>query len=172
MESSEERFHEIYKKYKNRILGQVYAITQDYHQAEDICQETFLKMYHYMDVLDEEGLERWLRVVAYNKTCDWLRRRKKYGELLKERSLNPGQDAENAMEDYVAFLDCSDSCTHILPKLREKNEKWYEILVLYEYFGISKQDISKKMGMPLGTVDTYLRRCKKWLKENFYNNET
>ena len=55
MESSEERFREVYEQYKSRILGQIYAITGDYHQAEDICQETFLKMYDYMEMLDEEG---------------------------------------------------------------------------------------------------------------------
>lgn len=84
MESSEERFREVYEQYKSRILGQIYAITGDYHQAEDICQETFLKMYDYMEMLDEEGLNRWLRVVSYNKTCDWLRRRKSIGSCWRK----------------------------------------------------------------------------------------
>ncbi len=172
MESSEERFREVYEQYKSRILGQIYAITGDYHQAEDICQETFLKMYDYMEMLDEEGLNRWLRVVSYNKTCDWLRRRKKYRELLEKNASGQGKGAENPLEGYMALLDDSDSCGHILEKLRRKNEKWYEILILYEYFGVPKREIAKRMGMPISTVDTYLRRCRKWLKENFSNKES
>ena len=70
---TKENFREVYEKYKNLVLRQVYDMTHDYYLAQDICQETFAKLYHYMDRVDEYGVKRWLYVVSYNKACDWLR---------------------------------------------------------------------------------------------------
>ena len=167
---TEEKFRELYEKYKNLVFRQVYDMTSDYYLAQDICQETFLKLYGYMGRLDERGVKRWLYVVSYNKTCDWIRRSKKYHELIEENSDLLVRGADDPVDRYAAFLDDTDWCNHILRKVREKNEKWYEMLILFDHFGIPKREIAKKMGIPISTVDTYLRRCKKWLKDNFPNN--
>ena len=42
---TEEKFRELYEKYKNLVFRQVYDMTSDYYLAQDICQETFLKLY-------------------------------------------------------------------------------------------------------------------------------
>ena len=55
---TKENFREVYEKYKNLVLRQVYDMTQDYYLAQDICQETFAKLYHYMDRVDEYGVKR------------------------------------------------------------------------------------------------------------------
>ena len=57
---TEEKFRELYEKYKNLVFRQVYDMTSDYYLAQDICQETFLKLYGYMGRLDERGVKRWL----------------------------------------------------------------------------------------------------------------
>ena len=41
------------------------------------------------------------------------------------------------------------------------------MLILFDYFGMSKKEIAERTGFPVSTVDTYLRRCKKWLKARF-----
>ena len=55
---TEEKFRELYEKYKNLVFRQVYDMTSDYYLAQDICQETFLKLYGYMGRLDERGVKR------------------------------------------------------------------------------------------------------------------
>lgn len=47
---SEEKFRELHEKYKNLILRQVYDMTKDYYLAQDICQETFLKLGSILNV--------------------------------------------------------------------------------------------------------------------------
>ena len=64
---SEEKFRELHEKYKNLILRQVYDMTKDYYLAQDICQETFLKLYSYRDRIEEEKAKGWMLVVSYNK---------------------------------------------------------------------------------------------------------
>ena len=134
-----------------------------------------MKLYDYRAHIDEEKVKGWLLVVAYNKTCDILRRNKKYCELVEKNSVLLVRGADNPLECHAAELDYQNCCSHILQSLREKNAVWYEMLILFDYFGMPKKEIGKRMGVPVGTVDTYLRRCKKWLKENFrevYKNDT
>ena len=49
MVNTEDKFQEIYEKYKNLVMKVVYNRTKDYHLAQDICQETFVKLYGYQD---------------------------------------------------------------------------------------------------------------------------
>ena len=49
MVNTNEKFREIYEKYKNLILKIAYDITKDYHLSQDICQKTFEKLYGYQN---------------------------------------------------------------------------------------------------------------------------
>lgn len=55
----------------------------------------------------------------------------------------------------------------MLRALREKNEDWYEVLMLVEYLGVPRKVVARKRGVSLSTIDNYLRKSKKWMKANF-----
>ena len=54
MLNTEEKFREMYEKYKNLIMKVAYDLTEDYHTAQDICQRVFEKLYGYQEHVDEE----------------------------------------------------------------------------------------------------------------------
>ena len=91
----------------------------------------------------------------------------KYYEIVEKNSDVVVSGAENPLEYHAAEMDNQNRCLHILRAVREKNEDWYEMLILFDYFGMSKKEIAERTGFPVSTVDTYLRRCKKWLKARF-----
>ncbi len=164
---TDEKFREFYEKYKNLVLRQAYDMTRDYYLAQDICQETFLKLYDYREYLDEYGVKQWLCMVSYHKACDSIRRSRKRRELMEGNGTLLTKGADNPADRTGNLPDDSGRCGDILQRLREKNEQWYEILILSDYLGVPRREIAKRMGIPISTVDTYLRRCRKWLKENF-----
>ena len=88
-------------------------------------------------------------------------------EIVEKNSDVVVSGAENPLEYHAAEMDNQNRCLHILRAVREKNEDWYEMLILFDYFGMSKKEIAERTGFPVSTVDTYLRRCKKWLKARF-----
>ena len=47
--NTEEKFLEIYGRYRNLVLKVVFDMTKDYHLSQDICQETFMRLYGYED---------------------------------------------------------------------------------------------------------------------------
>ena len=58
-------------------------------------------------------------------------------------------------------------CSNVLKALREKNETWYEVLILAEYLGVPRKVIARERGVALSTIDSYLRKSKMWMKSNF-----
>lgn len=166
--NAEEKFREIYEEYKNMILKIVYDRTGDYHIAQDICQETFARLYGYQNDINLDMVKGWLIVVASHLTSDY----KKKASSRREVPTDISRDGDDcAPEEEVArHLERAEHrrlCGHVLKALREKNRDWYEVLMLVEYLGVPRKAVAKKRGVSLSMIDYYLRKAKKWMKDNF-----
>ena len=166
--NAEEKFREIYEEYKNMILKIVYDRTGDYHIAQDICQETFARLYGYQNDINLDMVKGWLIVVASHLTSDY----KKKASSRREIPTDVSRDGDDcALEEEVArHLERAEHrrlCGHVLKALREKNEDWYDVLMLVEYLGVPRKAVAKKRGVSLSMIDYYLRKAKKWMKDNF-----
>ena len=60
-------FNEIYEQYKNLILKAAYTYSGSYSEAEDITQDTFLKLYMGYDSMKKKNISSWLFTTA--KKC-------------------------------------------------------------------------------------------------------
>jgi len=70
-----EALGELYERYKIQVYRTALAITHDEQMAEDILQETFLRIYAYADRIDETlPLGPWLYRVTVNLAYSWIRR--------------------------------------------------------------------------------------------------
>lgn len=59
-------FNEIYEQYKNLILKAAYTYSGSYSAAEDITQDTFLKLYMGYDSMKKKNISSWLFTTAKN----------------------------------------------------------------------------------------------------------
>ena len=168
--NTEEKFLEIYEKYKNLVLKVVFDMTRDYHLSQDICQETFMRLYGYEDDIIMDRVKNWLVVVASNLVYDHWKKSSSRKEILSEDIQG---DGARMMEPAVcAELERAESrrlCSNVLKALREKNETWYEVLILAEYLGVPRKVIARERGVALSTIDSYLRISKMWMKSNFHD---
>ena len=160
--NAEEKFREIYEEYKNMILKIVYDRTGDYHIAQDICQETFARLYGYQNDINLDMVKGWLIVVASHLTSDY----KKKASSRREVPTDISRDGDDcALEEEVArHLERAEHrrlCGHVLKALREKNEDWYDVLMLVEYLGVPRKAVAKKRGVSLSMIDYYLHQAKK-----------
>jgi RNA polymerase sigma factor (sigma-70 family) len=70
---------ELYRRYADMVYRTAYAITRDERSAEDILQETFIRVYTYADAIDETlALGPWLYRVTVNQSYDWMNRIKRW----------------------------------------------------------------------------------------------
>lgn len=170
MGNEREDFVEIYLKYQNLIYKVAYDHIHNYDTAQDICQETFLRLYTYFEYMPKEKIKYWMITVAANYAKDMLKKGGKYTELIGLPELDTlvgMMPATNDVDDYMKRAECRELFSTAMTKLREKNEMWYEILVLAECMEVPRKKIAEVYGIALTTVDGYLKRAKEWLRANF-----
>lgn len=168
--NTEEKFLEIYEQNKNLVLKVAFDMTKDFYLAQDICQETFMKLYGYQNDIIMDRVKSWLVVVASHLVYDHWKKSSSRKEILSDEI----QERSGEITEHVISLELERAeyrrlCSSVLKALREKNETWYEVLILAEYLGVPRKVIARERGVALSTIDSYLRKSKKWMKMNFQN---
>lgn len=135
-----------YERYKNPIFRYALSILKDPHLAEDVLQETFLRLmtgkYRH-----QEGKEQaWLYRVARNCCYDILRKQEREQEV---PPVLPAQEGQYAYIERIAILERTDR----------------EIVTLKVLSGMTCREIGKIMGMAGPAVQKRYERAIKKLKE-------
>ena len=142
-------FEEIVRRYQKRLIWFVTRIVHDQARAEEICQDAFFKTYQVIDRVDpSKKFSTFLFEIAKNKAID---------EIRKTKREVPLQDiaVEEKLVDETGIREAVEK----LPKA------YREPVKLYYFSDLSYQEISRKLGMPINTVRTHLRRAKERLKQ-------
>lgn len=144
-------FEILVRRYQNRVIGFVNRIVFDSKTAEEVAQDAFLKTYKKIDKINtQKKFSTFLFEVAKNTAIDYWRKKKKEISLSENFSV-VGASVEEKIDVQEA-----------LAKLPENYKK---IVGLYYFSGLSYEEISKKLRIPINTVRTHLRRAKLKLKE-------
>lgn len=140
-----------YEQYKTGIYRFCLSILKDPHGAEDVLQETFLRLLSGKYVVQEEKIQAWLYRVARNCCYDTLRKREREQELPPEL---PSQDGQYAYIERLSVLDLSDR----------------EIVTMKVLSGMTCREIGKVMGMTGPAVQKRYERAMRKLKEQEENH--
>ncbi len=90
-----EEFGKIVDKYRGKVIALAMNMLGNKEDAEDACQETFIKVYYHLDKYDfKKRFHNWLYSILYNYCLDQLRKRRRFykfftkmkGESLRSRS--------------------------------------------------------------------------------------
>jgi len=159
-------------KYKSKIFNLCYRMLNNYHDAEDISQEAFLKAYKKLDEFKvSQKFQNWLYTIAINLCRNKLKR----DNLVKFISIDKKITDE---DDDIPFEIADESQTpeKYLIRMEEKNRirylvhsipvKYRTVFLLRYVEGLSYKEISEITGLPVGTVETWLFRAKKVVLKN------
>ncbi len=144
-------YNNLYKNYSPKLYGIALHITQKTDIAEDVLQETFIKVFKHVNRFDDSKgtFFTWMLNICRNAAIDKIR----YGKESKKiqfDSLNVDIVSETNPEIELANAElwrCLDSL--------ENDHK--EILKLSYYYGYSHSEIAKKLNMPFGSVKSKIR---------------
>ena len=165
-------FNEIYEKYKNLVLKAAYIYSgNNYDVAEDITQDTFLKLYTKFDDLKGGSLSAWLFTTAKNAALNYKKKHdreilsvddEEYTDDEPYRESTEEEYAENELERERARLH-----DRIFQGLMEKNPRWYEAVFLAYYMEIPQEKVAQMMDIRLGVLHSILHRAKKWIRKTY-----
>jgi len=156
---------ELYDHYGRLIYSLIQRMVRNSAAAEDLVQETFLRIWNRIPAFDQErgALGPWVLTVARNRAIDYLRSsdgRMSAGALDLDRLEHPGQFCD--FDNRALSLDRARMLKEAFEKLTP-NQKTVIELAYYE--GLSQTEMADRMQQPLGTIKTWVRSALKVLRE-------
>jgi RNA polymerase sigma-70 factor (ECF subfamily) len=156
---------DLYDRYGRVTYSVIYRIVRNAAAAEDLTQETFLRVWNRVQAFDEQkgALGPWILTVGRNRAIDYLRSvdgrmTRSVVELEKVESpslfTNPESDLAN--------IDRARLLKEAFEKL---NANQRTVIELAYYEGLSQSEMAERMKQPLGTVKTWVRSALKVLRD-------
>jgi RNA polymerase sigma-70 factor, ECF subfamily len=162
-------FEQLVRLYSKYVYTNAFFILRDSHEAEDVSQEVFVKV--YLSIKNFRGLssfKTWIRKLTVNTCIDKLR--------VKSKSLNKKVSLESFEDNYeIVFtkLDHNieknfitrETVKEVLGIIVEMDETYRIPLILRDLQDYSYIEISDLIKKPIGTVKTNIHRARKIIKE-------
>lgn len=164
-------FVELIGKYKDRVYRHVYSIVQDRHEADDVAQEVFLKVYFKIGSFQENSsFFTWLYSITVNECRHALRKRKRPllsldAPVADDESARLGDLINSGEKDPESQLVSEEQARLMRELIDTLPEKYRTIYVLRNIDGLSYREIADVMGISAEKVKVWLFRAREKMDE-------
>ncbi|PWS32524.1 RNA polymerase sigma factor [Pedobacter paludis] len=157
-------FNQLYKMYAPSLLGIIHKIVQQQETAEDLLQDTFIKIRKYASSYDpaKSRIFTWISRIAKNTALDHLRLK-----INKDGAKNISLDVVSAELDTNYTNTFNPEVIGLKTLFSSLNCKQREIIDLIYYKGYTHEEVAEKLNMPVGTVKTRIRTSIQKLRMSF-----
>ena len=139
-------------RFQAEVYGLCVRLLNHRHDAEDVCQEVFLRVFRSLDRWDSSRpLRPWIMGIAVNRCRTWVAQRARRPELadyLHETVAGPRGD------------DSAELLCEIQAALGELRLEYRTVFVLFHEQGRPYEEIAEVLERPVGTIKTWLHRAR------------
>ncbi len=164
-QSDEQRvllLRDLMQMYGSDVLHVVYGYVHDRHQAEDISQEVFIKVYDHLHTFRQDSSYRtWILRIAINTAKDFLRKKARRPEEFNDV---PHAAADGTVEGHVLQQLESQELWEAVSKLPIT---YREVVWLHYGKDLSMDEITNLLGLSLSAVKTRLYRGREMLRKTW-----
>jgi RNA polymerase sigma-70 factor (ECF subfamily) len=154
----EDAYRQLVDEYGNKLLRTCYLILKDREEAEDVVQETFIKVFKKIDTFKEKsGLYTWIYSIALNLSRDKMRIKQDTLTLIDEWIGN---------DDVESHVEMKIDRELLRKEIFEMNSLYREVLVLFYFEEFSIKEISNLLNEKEGTIKSKLSRGRNILRES------
>lgn len=153
----EDAYRHVIEAYGSKLLRTCYLILKDRDEAEDVVQETFIKVFHKVDTFKENSsLYTWIYTIALNLSRDRVR---------KKQDILTLEDDWAGNDDVESQVEMSIDRELLRKELFDMNPLYREVMVLFYFEELSIKEISELLNEKEGTIKSKLSRGRNILKE-------
>ena len=172
-QGNELAYRELIRRYERPVFSLIYRMVRNRELAEDLSQETFIKVLNAVQSYRPEfKFSSWVFKIANNAAIDHLRRREldtlslegsphaETPEMVEATALQVSERTESALEE-VENRELGGQIEIAIEKLRPE---YRSCILLRHVEGRTYEEIADILGLPLGTVKTYIHRARNELR--------
>jgi RNA polymerase sigma factor (sigma-70 family) len=153
---------EVVRDHSARVYRLAYRLTGNSHDAEDLTQEVFVRVFRSLSSYTPGTFEGWLHRITTNLFLDMARRRQRIrfeglGEETAARLGDSGPSPAQAFDDRHLDTDIQDALKALAPEYRAA-------VILCDIEGLSYEEIAAALGIKLGTVRSRIHRGRAQLR--------
>jgi RNA polymerase sigma-70 factor, ECF subfamily len=154
MPMGDDDFAGFYKASYQRLLGQLFAVTGDLAEAENVLQEAYARAF-----------ARWAQVRAYDFPEAWVRRVALNLAAMAARRLRRRTAALLRLGPPSAVPELSSELLDLHKALRALPLGQRQVIVLHHLVGLPVEEVARELGVPTGTVKSRLARGRRALAQ-------
>ncbi|MCK8679854.1 MULTISPECIES: RNA polymerase sigma factor SigE [Streptomyces] len=156
-------WEEIVSTHSGRVYRLAYRLSGNQHDAEDITQEVFVRVFRSLSTYTPGTFEGWLHRITTNLFLDMVRRKQRIrfdslGDDAAERLPSKEPDAQQIFQDTHFDADVQQALDTLAPEFRAA-------VVLCDIEGLSYEEIAATLGVKLGTVRSRIHRGRSHLRK-------
>lgn len=152
---------ELVQAHADSVYGLAYRLTGNQQDAEDLTQETFMRVFRSLKSYRPGTFEGWLHRITTNLFLDMVRHRQVIRmEALPEnydRVPGPLKTPEQAVDDAMLAPDLEIALAELQPDYRA-------VVVLCDVVGLTYEEIASTLGLKMGTVRSRIHRARSSLR--------
>ena len=168
LDGDDSAFSELVNKYQKPVHALVWRKIGDFHIAEEITQDTFLKAYQRLGTLKQpQRFTGWLYVIAANNCKMWLRKKRLQTQPLEETDsaqLEQATYSQYVVEEKERTIGEAkrEVVKQLLATLQESDRT---VITLHYFSEMSAAEIGAFLGVSVNTIKSRLRRAQQRLKQ-------
>lgn len=148
------------KKYSNAVYATALSMVRDFHIAQDLVQEVFVKAwFNLSDLQNKRKFGGWLFTITKRLCLDWIRRVK------PAESIESYPNLANQDHDVEAIIDRRLTKETVWNVINQLDEPKRIVTILYFFSDFSTKEISDYLHVSISAVESRIRRSKEKLKK-------
>lgn len=152
---------ELVQAHADSVYGLAYRLTGNQQDAEDLTQETFMRVFRSLKSYRPGTFEGWLHRITTNLFLDMVRHRQviRMEALPENYDRVPGtlKTPEQAVDDAMLDPDLEIALAELQPDYRA-------VVVLCDVVGLTYEEIANTLGLKMGTVRSRIHRARSSLR--------
>lgn len=159
LSGNEEEYRIIMERYSGKAMALALNMLRHRQDAEDVCQEVFVKVFHNLDKYDPRlDFKNWFYTVLYRRCLDHLRKRKQFTNFMVKFKNEPLRELEQGIPRPARTWQLKPNM------LQDLSPKERMTLILWANEGYSGEEIASVLKCSPSTARVYLFKARKKLK--------
>ena len=161
-------YEELVTRYQGHVYGLAYSLVGDWAEAQDIAQETFIRVYANLEQLrDPARFAPWLRRVTFSVTMNWLRAyRPQAFEQLDGRVDLDRLEIPDFRPGPAEVAEKRELARAVMSAVASLPSEYRVPLTMFHLDGLSYRKVADFLDIPLGTAKSLIHRARERLRES------